>query len=463
MKHLLMEKNRPVGHRRDIDMLHGSLADKIIYFVIPLAATGILQQLFNATDVAIVGRLVGSDAMAAVGSNSPVINLLVNLFIGISLGANVVISRCTGMGNRKAISRAVHTAILVAFFGGCLVAVFGILVSRPVLVFMGVPEEILPMALSYLRIYLGGMPIVFLYNYESAIFRSQGDTRTPLLCLLVAGISNVGLNVFFIKVVGMASGGVALATVIANGISFLMMFVILLRTDGPTHLDLRQLRIDVPLFKQMLAIGIPAGLQGMVFSISNVQIQSSINSLGAYAMAGSSAAYNIEILSYFVVNAFGQACTTFTGQNVGAGQRDRCMKVLALCVVMGAIATTAFSLLLFFFRMPILSLFNTKEAVLAYGSIRLLYLLPFEALNMLNDVISGFLRGFGLSLQPALISLIGICGFRLIWVATAFRMHPTFEMLMLVYPISWAVAAALITLCFLLLRKRMLAPISHNV
>ena len=455
MKSLRKKDPHALRKQRDLDMLHGTLADKILFFVLPLALTGILQQLFNATDVAVVGRLVGSNAMAAVGSNSPVINLMVNLFVGISLGANVVISRCTGQGNPKAITRAVHTAILVALIAGSFLAMFGILVSRPALSFMGVPEEVLPMALSYLRIYMGGMPLILLYNYEAAIFRSQGDTRTPLLVLIVAGFSNIILNVFFITVFNMAAGGVALATVIANGISALLMFFFLLRKEGPTQLRLRDLRIDRPLLKQMLAIGIPAGLQGMVFSISNVLIQSSVNSLGADVMAASSAAYNVEILIYFVVNAFGQAATTFTGQNVGAGQRDRCLKVLKICLLVGALATTAVSMTLYAFREPILSVFNTNAVVLAYGVKRLSFMLPFEVGNMLIEVLSGTLRGFGHSLPPAIASLVGICLFRIVWVETLFRARHTFEVLMMVYPISWFVAAALLLFFLFRIRQRL--------
>ena len=236
--------NRKRGGRRSIDMLHGPLAGKILLFALPLAITGILQQLFNTADVAIVGHYVGSDAMAAVGSNAPVIGLLVNLFVGISLGANVVISQMTGQGNRSGISRAVHTAILVALLSGCGIALLGQAVAGPMLRLMGVPESVFPLSLSYLRIYLAGMPIIFLYNYEAAIYRSQGDTRTPLICLMLAGVINVGLNLFFVRVLGMSANGVALATVISNGASALWLLIGLLRTDGPTRLSFSSLRID---------------------------------------------------------------------------------------------------------------------------------------------------------------------------------------------------------------------------
>ncbi|MBR2562496.1 MAG: MATE family efflux transporter [Eubacterium sp.] len=455
-----MKKNasaRSVSKRRDIDMLHGSLADKILLFTLPLAVTGILQQLFNATDVAIVGQLVGSDAMAAVGSNAPVIGLLVNLFVGVSLGANVVISRCTGMGNQKAISRGVHTAILVSLISGALLAVFGTLVSRPLLTMMGVPDQVFPMALSYLRIYMAGMPLILLYNYESAIFRSQGDTRTPLFCLIVAGGLNIGLNIFFIRVFHMTADGVALATVISNGVSALLLFFFLLRSETATRIRFSEFRIDRSLLRQMMAIGLPAGLQGMMFSLSNMTIQSSINSLGPAVMAACSAAFNLEILLYFPINAFGQACTTFIGQNIGAGQKDRCKLVIRYSLLMGLVISAVLSVLMLLFRMPALRLFNSQEEVLAYGAQRLLIIIPFEALDLIMEIFSGTLRGFGHSMQPALLSLFGICGVRIIWVHTWFKAHPTFFNLMAIYPASWVITAAILVICYFLMRKKLYA------
>ena len=441
--------------RREIDMLHGSLVDKLLLFSLPLALTGILQQLFNAADVAVVGRFSSSEAMAAVGSNAPVIGLLVNLFIGVSLGANVVISRCTGQRDAKAVSRAVHTSILVALFSGLLVALLGELIARPLLTAMSVPDSVFPMALAYLRIYLAGMPVILLYNYESAIFRSQGDTRTPLLCLIIAGITNVGLNLFFVRQLGMAADGVALATVISNAVSSLLLFIFLLRSDGLIRVRFRDFRIDRQLLLQMLQIGIPAGLQGMVFSLSNITIQSSINSLGAAVMAGSSASFNVEILPYYVMNAFGQACTTFTGQNVGAGQRDRCRRILRQSLLLAIVFSSAICALIILARYPILRLFNTEEAVLAYGSTRLLFILVAYPVYVVLEVFSGCLRGFARSLAPALITVFGICGTRIFWVLHVFPKNPTFPMLLAVYPISWVISAVIILLYYALVRKKL--------
>ena len=449
------QKHHLFENRHNMDMLHGSLADKLLIFALPLAVTGILQQLFNAADVAIVGQFVGSDAMAAVGSNAPVIGLLVNLFIGISLGANVVISRCTGQGDVRAVNWAVHTAILTALISGGIATLIGEVAARPILSSMSVPETIFPMALAYLRIYMVGMPVILLYNYMSAIFRSQGDTRTPLLCLIIAGLSNVGLNIFFVRVAGMSADGVALATVISNAISSALLFIFLLRSKGLIRVRFRDFRIDPVLLKQMLLIGLPAGLQGMVFSLSNISIQSAVNVLGADIMAASSAAFNVEIFVYYVMNAFGQACTTFIGQNVGAGQRDRCRRIFRISLLMALLFTVVLGGLVLLFRVPILRIFNSEEAVITYGSLRLIYILLWYPLNMLNELFSGALRGFGRSLPPALISMAGICGTRFIWIRTVFPDNPTFNTLMQVYPISWAVTAVILVIVYLFLQKKL--------
>ena len=268
-------------------MVNGSLGDKILEFAVPLAFTGILQQVFNAADVAVVGRFVGKNAMAAVGSNAPIVGLMVNLFVGISLGANVVIARFTGQGNEKGVRKSVNTAVLVAVISGVLLTIIGWLVSRPLLELMSVPKQVMPMALAYLRMYLLGMPVILLYNFESAIFRSQGDTTTPLICLLAAGILNVILNLFFVIVVNMTADGVALATVISNVVSSSLMFVILCRSKSNIKIEIKELGINKHILSQMLKIGVPAGLQGMVFSFSNICIQSAVNSLGADIMAAS--------------------------------------------------------------------------------------------------------------------------------------------------------------------------------
>ena len=437
-----------------IDMIHGSLGDKIFRFALPLAVTGILQQLFNAADVAVVGRFVGAQAMAAVGSNASIIGLLVNLFIGVSVGANVVVSRYTGQRNPEGISRGAHTAILTALFSGLFVCLLGQLLAAPLLHLLGVPADVFPMSLIYLRIYLGGMPVILLYNFESALFRSQGDTRTPLLCLVASGVINVILNLFFVIVLGMDADGVALATVISNATSAGLMFFLLCRSTEAIHIDIRKLKIHVKELKEMLRIGLPAGLQGMVFSVSNMTVQSAVNSLGSQVMAASSAAFNIEILTYYLINAYGQACTTFTGQNFGAGKTDRCRRTLKLCLLHNAVGTIGLAALLIALRRPLLGFFNSDAEVIRFGAIRLCIILSGEVLNGVNEIISGALRGYGHSLGPALMTLIGICGTRITWVTTVFRMHTSFSVLMLVYPISWVVTAVVLTIYYLSNRKR---------
>lgn len=440
--------------RKRIDMVNGSLGDKILEFAVPLAFTGILQQVFNAADVAVVGRFVGKNAMAAVGSNAPIVGLMVNLFVGISLGANVVIARFTGQGNEKGVRKSVNTAVLVAVISGVLLTIIGWLVSRPLLELMSVPKQVMPMALAYLRMYLLGMPVILLYNFESAIFRSQGDTTTPLICLLAAGILNVILNLFFVIVVNMTADGVALATVISNVVSSSLMFVILCRSKSNIKIEIKELGINKHILSQMLKIGVPAGLQGMVFSFSNICIQSAVNSLGADIMAASSAAFNIEIFAYYIINAFGQASTTFIGQNSGAGKPDRCKRTLRLGLMQAFAVTVVISSLGILMAEPLLRVFNDDATVLHYGKIRLMFILIPEVLNVIIELFSGTMRGFGYSLGPALISLLGICGTRLIWVFLVFDHHSTFAMLMTCYPISWAVTAVALIILYLIKKKK---------
>jgi len=433
-------------------MTEGSIGDKMFFFAMPLAATGILQQLFNAADVAVVGQFCSSDAMAAVGSNSSIIGLLVNLFVGISLGANVVIARHTGAGHEEKVRESVHTAILVAILGGFIMLLFGQAIARPLLNLMGVPEDILPMAEAYLRIYLIGMPVILLYNFESAIFRSQGDTRTPLLCLIISGVINVVLNLFFVIVLGMDADGVATATVIANAVSSILMFVMLTRRKDAIRVEFKRLRIHKSALGAMLRIGVPAGIQGMVFSLSNVCIQSAINSLGATVMAASAAGFNMEVFAYYIINSFGQATTTFTSQNLGAGKPQRCKKVLLRGVMLGEAGAIIMTLALLLPGEQILSLFNSDPEVIAYGMIRLRYILIPYVVNTLIEIFSGSLRGFGHSLAPAIMTLIGVCGVRIIWVIFYFPTHKDFGSLLMAYPISWIVTSAAIMLVYFIMR-----------
>ena len=437
-----------------MDMLHGSLGDKIIRFALPVAATGILQQLFNAADIAVIGRFVGKEAMAAVGSNNSLIGLMVTMFSGIAMGANVVIARSTGQGNREGIRNAVHTSILIAFVGGLLMTVIGELLAKPLLHWLGVPEEIFREALRYIRIYFAGLPVIFLYNFESAIFRRQGDTRTPLICLTISGILNVVMNVSFVVVLHMTVDGVALATVLANLISSGLLLIMLMRSRSAIRVHWSGFSYQPHVIGSILRIGTPAGLQGMVFSLSNLCIQSAINSLGADVIAASAAAFNVEIFAYFVLNSFGQACTTFVGQNLGAGNMERCRRATRICMVQDFVFTAAISGVILLSGHALLRIFNTDPEVVRIGYIRILILISAELVNVIIEILSGAMRGHGQSLIPAIVSLVGICGVRIIWVYTVFPFSKTFATIMAAYPLSWAITALVLVISYFMMMRK---------
>lgn len=428
-------------------MLNGPIWNKLPQFALPVAATAILGQLFNAADIAVVGNFTGAEktvAVAAVGANSAVIGLIINLFIGIALGCNVVIAHAIGRGDRDAVQRAVHTSVVVAVIGGIIVGLLGQLIAAPLLGMLNVPDEVFPLALLYLRIYLVGLPVILLYNFEAAIFRSVGETKTPLVALTISGILNVVLNLFFVAVLNMSVSGVAIATVISNVVSSVILFVKLRRTELDIHLDLKKLRIDLPILRRILAIGLPAGVQSSLFSVSNIVIQSAINSLGTVVMAASSAAFNIEILTFDILDAFSQACTTFVGQNYGAGKIDRCKKTLKLCMLEGLVALVAAIAILLFFGKPLLSIFNNDPEVVETGYIRLMYVMFSHIFNLLYNVMSGYLRGFSISLAPAILTMLGVCGVRIAWIHYVFPLSPTFKTIMIAYPVSLGITALMI-------------------
>ncbi len=447
-----MEKENEM--KNDMDMLHGSIGDKIMKFALPLAATGILQQLFNAADIAVVGRCVGKTAMAAVGSNTPVITLILSLFTGISIGANVVISTLIGQRRNDRVKNAVHTALLFAFVSGIVFAAVCEVFSRQILERMSIPDNVFNMSLLYFRVYIAGMPVILLYDFSSAIFRSRGNTRTPLICLMTSGVINVILNLFFVVVLKMTVNGVALATVLSNLISSVLLIIFLMREKSEIHFSFSDLGIDRKLLYMMISIGLPAGVQGMVFAISNITIQSSINKLGEDVMAASSAAFNIEIFAYYILNSFGQACTTFVGQNYGAGLPKRCVRATKIAFAQDMVITVIMSLLIFLAGKPLLHIFNPDSTVAAVGMIRLKYILLSEGINVVIEIISGCMRGYGRSFVPAIICTAGICGVRIIWVYTAFKSHKTFSMLLKAYPLSWIVTAAALVAAYTIMRRK---------
>lgn len=438
-----------------IDILNGSMWDKILRYALPVAATGILGQLFNASDIAIVGNFAEGDtvaAVAAVGANGPVIGLLLNIFIGIALGANVVIANAIGRGDSNTVSRAVHTSIVAAVLGGIIVGLLGQLVAEPVLSMLQVPEDVFPLALKYMRIYLLGLPVIFLYNFEAAIFRSAGDTKTPLIALALSGVLNVILNLFFVIVLNKTVDGVAIATVLANVVSSVVLLRRLLRSELFIHVEFKNLRIDWKILWRILKIGVPAGIQGAVFSLSNIVVQSAINSLGKVTMAASSAAFNVEVMAYYILNSFGQACTTFVGQNYGAGQIDRCRKALKLCLIESVIATACAVCIALLSGKYLIALFNNDPEVIRLGMVRMKFIFMSYIFSTIYDCMSGYMRGFGISLTPALLTIFGVCGTRIIWIYMVFPMSQTFETIMQVYPISLAINMVLI-FCALIITR----------
>lgn len=442
-------------NRHKIDMVHGSIWDKLPMFALPVAATAILEQLFNASDIAVVGNFTGADstvAVAAVGANSPLISLILNLFIGIALGANVVIANAVGRKDRETVHRTVHTAILMALAGGVIVAVIGEIVIGEALQLLNVPADVYPLALLYIRIYLIGMPAILLYNFEAAIFRSIGETRVPLLALSLAGVLNVILNLFFVIVLHMTVNGVAIATVLSNIVSSLILLCKLMRTDRDAHVNLQDIRFYRDSFIKIMRIGMPAGIQSAVFAVANIVIQSAINSLGTVVIAASSAAYNIEIFAYDILNSFSQACTTFVGQNYGARKIGRCKKILKLCLIEDAIASALSILLILLAGRSLLAVFNNNPEVIDTGYTRLVIIFIAYIFSMLYEVMSGYLRGFGISLTLAIITTVCVCGVRILWIHLVFPLHRNFQTIMTAFPISLALTAICIFIAMMIYR-----------
>ncbi len=445
-----------------LDMCHGSLADKILMFAIPLMASSILQLLFNAADVIVVGQFSGKESLAAVGSTTSLINLLIALFIGMSVGANVVVARNIGGQRPNIVSHAVHTAILLAMISGVGLGIFGFFMSHQLLVWMSSPEDVIDLSTIYLRIYFLGMPAMLTYNFGAAVLRAQGDTRRPLYYLIVAGIVNVVLNLFTVIVLNMDVAGVASATSISQYVSAALVLRCLSKEEGPLRLDFRKLKLDKIILGQILAIGLPAGFQGVVFNLSNVLIQSSVNSFGSTVVAGSAAGSNIEGFVYQSMNAFYQANLTFTGQNYGAGECRRVDKTLFYCQAFVILTGLVLGNLAFFFGHTLLSIYNPDEAVIEQGLIRMSYICRTYAICGIMDTMVGSLRGLGYSIVPMIVSLIGACGFRIVWVFTIFQMDRTPDNLYVSYPISWIITGAVHILFFLYARKKAFALVQAN-
>ena len=441
--------------KEKMDMLHGSIWNKLIYYALPVAATGILEQLFNASDVAIVGNFAGSAktiAVAAVGANSPIIGLILNLFIGIALGTNVVIANAIGREDEKTIHKAVHTSIIMAIVGGLIVMIIGELLIGHLLKMLNVPDDVFPYALLYIRIYLIGMPVILLYNFEAAIFRSVGETKIPLQVLAISGVLNVGLNIFFVLVLKMTVNGVATATVIANMVSSLLLFIKLIRTKQVIQIKKEEITFDRELFIKIMEIGLPAGIQTAVFAVANIVIQSAINSLGTIVMAASSAALNIEICVYDILNSFSQACTTFVGQNYGAGNWDRIKKGNKFSILGGSFATFIACILLII-AMPVILKAFTKDTAVAAQTLEIVKVtFPFYFFYTVLECFSSNLRGFGKAFLPMVVTVVSFCGFRIAALFVLMAQNPSPDKVALSYPISWGIAA--IAMAVLYVRNR---------
>lgn len=422
---------------KEMDMLNGGLAGKLILFSIPLAFSSILQQLFNSADVAVVGRFAGEQALAAVGSCVALVGIFVNLIVGLSVGPNAALANLIGQKNRGKINSMVHTILTFGAVLGIVLLVIGMLVARMVLVASGTPETVLDQALLYIRIYFVGIPFMVAYNFGAAIVRSYGDTRRPMCYLIVSGVLNVILNLLLVIGFHLGVAGVAIATVISNVVSTFLIISHLYCRNDEFSFRFDRMRIDTNELKKVLAIGIPAGIQGAIFSVSNVFIQSGINMFGEAAIAGSSLALNFEYFTYDIAGAFAQAAVTFTSQNFGAGNMKRCRKIFWLCLLFGFGFTEILSVIFIVWEDFFVSIYTTSAAVAAYGIIRMDRVCALEGLTATYEVASSCLRGTGKSLEPSVITILGTVVFRLIWLTTIFRMFTTYDMLMNVYVASW--------------------------
>ncbi len=442
-------------NKYEMDMCNGPLFSKIMIFSLPLMLSGILQLLFNAADIVVVGRFAGKEALAAVGSTSSLINLLVNVFMGLSIGANVMVARFYGAGQKKELDEMIHTAILTSLVSGVILIFIGLIFAGPALTLMGTPDDVIDQAVLYMRIYFVGMPVMMLYNFGAAILRAIGDTKRPLYYLLLAGVINVVLNLIFVIVFHMDVAGVALATVISQVVSAWLVLRCLMNNDGSVHLDLKRLCIKKDKFLKMLQIGLPAGLQGSMFSISNVLIQSSVNSFGSIVMAGNTAAQNLEGFAYTSMNALHQSAVSFTGQNYGAKKYKRIGKITLICQLSVFVIGAVVSMVIYIFSPWLLKLYSDDALVISYGIKRLAIICTTYYLCGMMDVMVGILRGMGYSIAPMIVSLTGVCAFRVVWIYTIFAHFKTLEVLYISYPVTWTTTFLIQLIMFLVIYRKL--------
>ncbi len=439
----------------NMDMLSGPLLKKIIVFSLPIAASSMLQQLFNSADVAVVGRFSGNLSLAAVGSNTPIINLIINIFIGLSLGANVLISTLIGKGHKNDIKDAVHTVMALSLIVGFSLIFIGIATSGKLLELVHTPSDVMPLASLYLKIFFIGMPFFMFGNFGAAVLRSHGDTKRPLYALIISGIANVILNLLFVIKLNMDVAGVALATLIANFITAVYTFHFMRHEPEEFRIEVKKLCIRKSHLLKVIKIGLPAGLQGFFFSLSNICIQGALNSYGKDAMAGSAAALNYEFYTYFIINGFNQACVTFTSQNFGAGNLSRCRKVFLISTACSFAASIAACESFVIFRSLFIGFYTKDPDAFLFAAKRIVCIESFGFLPSSYEIMCAYMRGLGYSILPALIVLFGSCAFRIIWIYTFYAINPTFEGLMYLYPISWALTAVFAIISLAVIEKKM--------
>lgn len=448
----MAEKTARISYH--MDMTEGPLTTKIIKFTIPVMLTGILQLLFNTADVIVVGRFTGKTALAAVGSTGSLINLLVSLFMGLSIGTNVLVARYQGAKDDKAVSETVHTSIALGIVGGLILLIIGVVATRPLLEMMATPEDVIDQSTLYMRILFFGMPLNLILNFGAAILRAIGDTKRPLYYLTIAGVINLFLNIFLVTVFSLGVAGVAIATVISEGVSCGLILLCLKHETGAIRLYFNRIKINPSKCVDIMKIGLPAGLQGCIFSISNVLIQSSVNSFGSTVMAGNTAASNIEGFVYVSMNSLHQTCISFTSQNFGAGKFKRIKKVLINCLVIVAITGLVLGNSAYFFGKYLLSAYNNEAEVISYGLIRLSIISTMYFLCGLMDVMVGAMRGIGYSILPMIVSLVGACGLRIVWIYTVFAKFRTLDILFISYPVTWTITFLSHLVCYYIVTRK---------
>ena len=442
--------------RYEMDMISGPILSKVLLFSAPLMLTSVLQLLFNAADIVVVGRYAGPTALAAVGSTGALINLIVNVLMGMSIGTSVLVARYYGANKPRDVSETVHTSIAISFFGGILFGLGGVIVCRPMLELMGTPEEVIGQAALYMRIYFAGLPVIAVYNFGSAVLRAVGDTRRPLYFLTIAGVVNVLLNLLCVIVLKMGVAGVALPTVLSQAVAASLVIWCLRRSDGSIHLEFRQVRVYGGKMREIVKIGLPAGIQGSVFSISNVVIQSSVNSFGSTVMAANSAAANLEGFVYVIMNSFYQAALTFTSQNLGAKKPERILRILFCCVGLVTAFGLVMGLSVYFAGGTLLTIYSTDPEVIKWGLIRLSFVGAPYFICGIMDTMVGMMRGLGYSITPMIVSMVGVVGVRLGWIYTIFASQRTLQSLYVSYPVSWGITAAVHLGCFIVAYRKIM-------